>query len=100
MEGSPPLGPPRPAIRIDADRESVDSLGRPRSPAALFCASGCHGSLKGRLAKEATQLRKEAQGTPPGFERELLDRKARRAETASRMIEWLTSAPKHQDRFK
>ena len=57
-------------------------------------------SLKERLAKEATQLRKEAQGTPPGFERELLVRKARRAETASRMIEWLTSAPKHQDRFK
>jgi hypothetical protein len=50
--------------------------------------------------KEATQFRKEAQGTPPGFERELLVRKARRAETASRMIEWLTSAPKHQDRFK
>jgi hypothetical protein len=57
-------------------------------------------SLKERLAMEATQLRKEAQGIPPGLERELLVRKARRAETASRMIEWLTSAPKHQDRFK
>lgn len=57
-------------------------------------------SLKERLAMEATQLRKEAQGTPPGFERELLVRKARRAEQTSRMIEWLTSAPKHQDRFK
>jgi hypothetical protein len=57
-------------------------------------------SLEERLAKEATQLRKQAQGTPPGIERDLLVRKARRAETASRMIEWLTSAPKHQDRFK
>ena len=56
-------------------------------------------SLEERLAKEATQLRKQAQGTPPGFERELLVRKARRAETASHMIEWLASAAKHQDRF-
>jgi hypothetical protein len=51
-------------------------------------------SLKERLAKEAMQLRKQAQVTPPGFERELLVRKARRAEAASHMIEWLTSAPK------
>ena len=57
-------------------------------------------SLKERLAKEATQLRKLAQGTPPGFERELLVRKARRAETASHMIEWLASATQHLDRFK
>ena len=40
-------------------------------------------SLEERLAKEATQLRKQAQGTPPGVERDLLLRKARRAETAS-----------------
>jgi hypothetical protein len=33
-------------------------------------------SLKERLAEEATRLRKQAQGTPPGFERELLVRKA------------------------
>jgi hypothetical protein len=57
-------------------------------------------SLRERLAKEATQLRKQAQGIPPGFEREFLVRKARRAGTAFRMIEWLASAPKHQDRFK
>ena len=29
-------------------------------------------SLEERLAKEATQLRKRAQGTPPGVERDLL----------------------------
>ena len=40
-------------------------------------------SLEERLAKEATRLRKQAQGTPPGVERDLLLRKARRAETAS-----------------
>ena len=40
-------------------------------------------SLEERLAKEATQLRKQAQGTPPGVERDLLLRKAHRAETAS-----------------
>ena len=33
-------------------------------------------SLKDRPAKEATQLHKQAQGTPPGSERELLVRKA------------------------
>jgi hypothetical protein len=56
-------------------------------------------SLEERLAKEATQLRKQAQGTPPGVERDLLVRKARRAETASHMTEWLASGYKHQDRF-
>ena len=56
-------------------------------------------SLKDRLAKEATQLRKQAQGTPPGVERDLLVRKARRAETASYMTEWLASGYKRQDRF-
>jgi hypothetical protein len=54
-------------------------------------------SLKDRLAKEATQLRKQAQGTPPGVERDLLVRKARRAETASHMTEWLASGYKRQD---
>jgi hypothetical protein len=34
-------------------------------------------SLEERLAKEATQLRKQAQGIPPGIERNLLVRKAR-----------------------
>jgi hypothetical protein len=57
-------------------------------------------SLEERLAKEATQLRKQAQGTSPGVERDLLVRKARRAETASRMTERLTSSYNHQDTFK
>ena len=56
-------------------------------------------SLEESLAKEAAQLRKQAQGTPPGVERDLLVRKARRAETASHMTEWLASGYKHQDRF-
>ena len=45
-------------------------------------------SLEESLAKEAAQLRKQAQGTPPGVERDLLVRKARRAETASHMTNW------------
>jgi hypothetical protein len=57
-------------------------------------------SLEERLAKEAAQLRKQAQGTPPGVERDLLVRKARRAETASHMTERLRSGYKHQDRFE
>jgi hypothetical protein len=47
--------------------------------------------LKKRLADEITRLRKEARGTPPGIERERLIRKARQAETASHMQEWLMS---------
>ena len=43
-----------------------------------------------RLADEAARLRKEAQGTPPGIERERLIRKARRAEMASHLQERLT----------
>ena len=57
-------------------------------------------SLNERLAKEATQLRKQAQGISPGLERELMIGRARRAERASHMIEWLASAPKCLDRFK
>jgi hypothetical protein len=56
-------------------------------------------SVEERLAKEATQLREQAQGTPPGVERDLLVRKARRAETASHMAEWLASGYKYQDKF-
>jgi hypothetical protein len=44
-----------------------------------------------RLAEEAKRLRKQAQGTPPGIERERLVRRARQAETTTRMTEWLTS---------
>jgi hypothetical protein len=57
-------------------------------------------SLEERLAKEATQLRKHVQGTPPGINRDLLVRKARRAESASRITEWLASGSKDQDKFK
>jgi hypothetical protein len=47
--------------------------------------------LEKRLADEVSRLRKEARGTPPGIERERLIRKARQAETASHIQEWLTS---------
>jgi hypothetical protein len=49
-------------------------------------------SLEERLVEEADRLRNEAKGTPPGFEREELIRRARRAEAASHMNQWLTSA--------
>jgi len=48
-------------------------------------------SLDHRLSDEAQRLRKEAQGTPPGYQREQLIRRARQAETASHMSEWLSS---------
>jgi hypothetical protein len=48
-------------------------------------------SLEDRLAEEAAKLRKEAQGTPPGIDRERLLRRARQAETGSYLSEWLRS---------
>jgi hypothetical protein len=48
-------------------------------------------SLEERLSEEAKRLRAEAKLLPPGTERDALIRKARQAETASRMNEWLTS---------
>jgi hypothetical protein len=57
---------------------------RPRFPQNLK-------SLSQRLNDEAQRLRKEARGTQPGVERERLIRKARQAETASRIDKWLSS---------
>jgi hypothetical protein len=48
-------------------------------------------SLEESLPEEVKRLRKQAQGTPPGIERERLVRRARQAETTTRMTEWLTS---------
>jgi hypothetical protein len=48
-------------------------------------------SLEVRLANEAAKLRKEAQGTPRGEERERLVRRARQAETGSHLRAWLRS---------
>ncbi len=48
-------------------------------------------SLDTRLSAEAARLREEAKKLPHGIEREQLLRKARQAETASHMNEWLTS---------
>ena len=47
--------------------------------------------LDNRLSEVAGRLRKEARGTPPGVERDRLIRRARLAETASHMSEWLSS---------
>lgn len=47
--------------------------------------------LDKRLSEEASRLRKEAERTPPGAERDRLIRLARLAETATHMSEWLQS---------
>ena len=47
--------------------------------------------LEKRLSEEVQRLRKQAQGTPPGIERERLLRRARQAETASQIFQWLRS---------
>jgi hypothetical protein len=43
------------------------------------------------LEEQAKRLRKEAQGTPLGVEREKLIRQARKAEAVARIQEWLSS---------
>jgi hypothetical protein len=48
-------------------------------------------SLEARLTEEAKRLREEAKLLPPSAERDEMIRKARQAETASHMNEWLTS---------
>ena len=48
-------------------------------------------SLDRRLEEQAKRLRLEAKGTPPGIEREKLIRRARQAETAAHMQQWLSS---------
>ena len=47
--------------------------------------------LEQDLDEFAKHLREEARGIPPGIKREQLLRRARRAETASQINEWLTS---------
>ena len=44
-----------------------------------------------RLDQEAKRLRTEAEKLPPGSERDELLRKARQAETAFRVNDWLSS---------
>ena len=45
-------------------------------------------TLEQRLLDEAGRLRKQAQGTPHGVERERLLRRARQAEAASQVNAW------------
>lgn len=48
-------------------------------------------SLEERLAEEAKILREEAKKLPPGERQESLLEKARRADTAAHVTEWLRS---------
>ncbi len=48
-------------------------------------------TLAQRLSQLITKLRKEAQRTPPGTERERLIRRVLEAESALRLVGWLNS---------
>ena len=52
-------------------------------------------SLKDRLASFAKEASGKASRMPPGPERESLLKKARQAETASRVDEWATDRGRH-----
>jgi hypothetical protein len=47
--------------------------------------------LDQRLEEHAKRLRDEARGTPPGVKRDDLIRRARQAETAAHVQDWLMS---------
>lgn len=49
------------------------------------------GTLGQRLIDEAKRLRKQAQDTPAGVERERLIRRARQADTAAHINHWMLS---------
>jgi hypothetical protein len=48
-------------------------------------------SLKDYFIQDAENLRRQAEQTPPGVRRDELLRKARQAETAARVDDWLSS---------
>lgn len=48
-------------------------------------------SFPDHLAQEAERLRAEAERLPQGIEREALERKARQADTAAHIDDWLES---------
>jgi hypothetical protein len=48
-------------------------------------------TFEDRLAEQARDLREQAKTMPPGVEREALIRRARQAETASHISDWLSS---------
>lgn len=48
-------------------------------------------SLEERLAEEAKQLREQAMMLPPGPVRDAVERRARQADAAARVNEWLMS---------
>ena len=48
-------------------------------------------SLKARLIAEAKNLREKAKAVAPGIEKEALLKKARQADVAAQMDEWLSS---------
>lgn len=50
-----------------------------------------HKTFQERLAEEAERFKELAERTPPGPQRELYLKRARQAETASQIDNWLTS---------
>jgi hypothetical protein len=48
-------------------------------------------TFKQRLAQEARRIKEQSETLPQGKERELLSRKARQLDTASRINDWISS---------
>jgi hypothetical protein len=49
-----------------------------------------------RLSREAQNLRRQAEGMPPGVLRDDLLKKARQADTASQINNWVSSSSQQQ----
>jgi hypothetical protein len=64
-------------LRIQSDQPKSKSKSKP--------------TFEQRLAQEACRVKERAKTLPQGQERELLSRKARQLETASRINDWMSS---------
>jgi hypothetical protein len=72
---------------------SPSSNGKERAMALQRLFAQPAGTLEQRLADEAERLRKQAENTPAGIDRERLIRRARQAETAAHINHWMPLKP-------
>jgi hypothetical protein len=85
-----PLGPWRLSVMEIADCAPAQSTGRSAMIVKRHRVKH-EKTFQERLAEEAARFKELAEETPPGTQRELYLRRARQAETASDINDWLKS---------